>query len=92
MFDITADELKNEPLREIEAIVRYVAQQPRCYTPPGLIVALARRKFGAALLPGATQPRHWPAPEERLTRCCVSRCAESLGCAARASGPGIETR
>jgi hypothetical protein len=57
VLDIMSNELKDEPLREIDAIVRYVAQQPHCYNPPGLIVALARAKFGAALL-------HSPRPDQ----------------------------
>jgi hypothetical protein len=57
VLDIIADELKDEPLPEIDAIVRYVAQQPHCYNPPGLIVALARAKFGATLLHSA-RPNH----------------------------------
>lgn len=43
-------ELAVMPIAEIEAICRYVAQQPDCYNPPGLIVALARTGLGPALL------------------------------------------
>lgn len=43
-------ELSTRPLAEIEAICRYVAQQPHSYNPPGLIVALARTGLGPALL------------------------------------------
>lgn len=38
------------PLAEIDAICRYVAQQPHSYNPPGLIVTLARTGLGPALL------------------------------------------
>lgn len=43
-------ELDRTPLAEIDAICRYVAAQPNCYNPPGLIVALARSGSGAVLL------------------------------------------
>jgi hypothetical protein len=42
-------ELATLPLAEIDAICRSVAEQPHSYNPPGLIVALARTGFGAAL-------------------------------------------
>ncbi len=43
------NELRGEPLTEIQAIIRYVARQKHIDNPPGLIVALARVKAGAAL-------------------------------------------
>ena len=41
--------------------MRYVAQQPSCANSPGLTVAVARAKFGAALLHSA-RPNHAAGP------------------------------
>ncbi len=46
---VVINELQGEPLNELEAIIRYVARQKHIDNPPGLIVALARTKAGAAL-------------------------------------------
>ncbi len=46
---VVINELHQESLAEIQAIIRYVARQRHIDNPPGLIVALARTKAGAAL-------------------------------------------
>jgi len=43
-------ELHRTPLAEIDAVCGYVAAQPNCYNPPGLVVSLVRTGIGAALL------------------------------------------
>lgn len=46
---VIINELHQEPLNEIQAIIRYVERQRHICNPPGLIVALARNKAGGAL-------------------------------------------
>lgn len=57
---VVINELHQEPLNEIQAIIRYVARQRHIDNPPGLIVALARNKAGTALSRSARSPSHAP--------------------------------
>ncbi len=51
VLDITIlNELRDEPVTEIDALIRYVRSQPNAWNPPGLLVALAREKFGRRLI------------------------------------------